>query len=55
MTPPNCTDTAQQSGYDAGKPVRDIKRHIAVDSEGLPRAIEVTTADMNDRNLPSVA
>lgn len=41
---------AQQSGYDAGKNVRGIKRHIAVDSQGLPHAIEVTTADVNDRN-----
>jgi transposase len=44
------TETAQQSGYDAGKNVRGIKRHLAVDSEGLPHAIEVTTADVNDRN-----
>lgn len=44
------TDSAQQSGYDAGKHVRGIKRHLAVDSEGLPHAIEVTTADVNDRN-----
>ena len=35
------TETAQQSGYDAGKNVRGIKRHMAVDSEGLPHAIEV--------------
>jgi hypothetical protein len=44
------TDMARQSGYDAGKNVRGIKRHIAVDSEGLPHAIDVTTADINDRN-----
>jgi transposase len=43
-------EPAQQSGYDAGKHVGGIKRHIAVDSEGLPHAIEVTTADVNDRN-----
>jgi transposase len=44
------TETAQQSGYDAAKNVRGIKRHMAVDSEGLPHAIDVTTAEVNDRN-----
>ncbi|MDB5771664.1 MAG: family transposase, partial [Burkholderia sp.] len=43
------TDTAKHKGYDAGKKVSGIKRHIAVDSQGLPHAIEVTTADVNDR------
>jgi transposase len=44
------TDTAQQKGYDAGKKVSGVKRHIAVDTQGLPHAIAVTTADVNDRN-----
>lgn len=44
------TDTAGQKGYDAGKKVSGIKRHIAVDSQGLPHAIAVTTADVTDRN-----
>lgn len=43
------SDTAMHKGYDAGKKVSGIKRHIAVDSQGLPHAIEVTTADVNDR------
>ncbi len=43
------TDTAGQKGYDAGKKVSGIKRHIAVDSEGLPHAIVVTTANVTDR------
>jgi transposase len=43
------TDTAKHKGYDAGKKVSGIKRHIAVDSQGLPHAMEVTTADVNDR------
>ncbi len=43
------TDTAQQKGYDAGKKVSGIKRHIAVDSQGLPHAIAVTTAQVTDR------
>ncbi len=44
------TDTARHKGYDAGKKVSGIKRHIAVDTQGLPHAIAVTTAEVNDRN-----
>ena len=40
------TDTAENKGYDAGKKISGIKRHIAVDSQGLPHAIHITTADM---------
>lgn len=43
------TDTADQKGYDAGKKVSGIKRHIAVDIQGLPHAIAVTTAEVTDR------
>ena len=43
------TDSAESKGYDAGKKVSGIKRHIAVDSQGLPHAIHVTTADVTDR------
>jgi hypothetical protein len=43
------TDTARQKGYDAGKKVSGIKRHIAVDTQGLPHALWVTTADITDR------
>ena len=43
------TDTAEQKGYDAGKKVSGIKRHIAVDTQGLPHGIQVTTADVTDR------
>lgn len=43
------TDTAGQKGYDAGKKVSGIKRHIAVDTLGLPHAIAVTTAQVTDR------
>src|SRR5262245_15098619 len=42
-------DTAKEKGYDGGKKVSGIKRHIGVDIEGLPHAIEVTTADVTDR------
>ena len=44
------TDTAKEKGYDAGEKISGIKRHIAVDSQGLPHAISVTTADVTDRN-----
>ena len=43
------TDTAGLKGYDAGKKVSGIKRHIAVDTQGLPHAIAVTTAEVTDR------
>lgn len=43
------TDTAESKGYDAGKKVSGIKRHIAVDTQGLPHAIAVTTANVTDR------
>ena len=43
------TDTAKHKGYDAGKKVSGIKRHIAVDINGLPHAIHVTTANVTDR------
>jgi PHD/YefM family antitoxin component YafN of YafNO toxin-antitoxin module len=43
------TDTAEQKGYDAGKKVSGIKRPIAVDTQGRPHAITVTTAEVTDR------
>jgi transposase len=42
-------DTAREKGYDAGKKVSGIKRHIVVDSQGLVHAVLVTTADVTDR------
>mgnify|MGYP006294731849 CR=1 FL=1 len=42
-------DTAALKGYDAGKKVSGIKRHIAVDTHGLPHAVAVTTAEVTDR------
>jgi transposase len=44
------TDTAENKGYDAGKKVSGIKRHIAVDTQGLPHAIHITTANITDRD-----
>ncbi|CAI10585.1 putative transposase, fragment (plasmid) [Aromatoleum aromaticum EbN1] len=43
------TDTAANKGYDAGKKVSGIKRHIAVDTRGLPHAVAVSTAEVTDR------
>lgn len=42
--------TARKKGYDAGKKVSGIKRHIIVDTNGFPHAIAVTTANVTDRN-----
>ncbi len=49
------SDSAREKGYDAGKKVSGIKRHIAVDTQGLPHAIAVTTADVADRKGASQA
>ena len=38
------------NSYDAGKRTKGIKRHIAVDIDGLPHATYVTLAGTNDRN-----
>jgi transposase len=44
------TDTAREKGYDGNKKVSGIKRHIGVDTQGLPHCIHVTTANINDRS-----
>lgn len=44
------TGFAREKGYDAGKKVSGIKRHIAVDTNGLLHAVEVTTANVTDRD-----
>lgn len=43
------SSSAEEKGYDAGKKVSGIKRHIAVDTEGLPHAIHITTANVPDK------
>ncbi len=40
---------AEKKGDDAGKKVPGIKRHLAVDTQGFPHAIEITTANVTDR------
>ena len=37
-----------QKGIDGNKRIKGIKRHIAVDSEGLPLAVAITTANVHD-------
>ncbi len=44
------TESAENKGYDAGKKISGIKRHLIVDTNGLPHAIVVTTADVTDRD-----
>lgn len=43
------TDTAEKKGYDGGKKISGIKRHIAVDTQELPHCIHITTANITDR------
>jgi len=43
------TDSTTYKGYDAGKKISGIKRHILIDTQGLPHAMAVTTADVTDR------
>ena len=49
------SDTAGSKGYDAGKKVSGIKRHLAVDTQGLPHAVAITTADVSDRKGAELA
>lgn len=44
------TDTAPVKGYDGGKKISGIKRHIAVDTNGLPHAVDITAANVTDRD-----
>jgi putative transposase len=41
-------ESARISGYDGGKQVKGRKRHLLVDTLGLPIAIYVTPADLSD-------
>jgi transposase len=43
------TDTAHTKGYDGEKKISGIKRHIAVDTQGLPHGITITSANITDR------
>jgi putative transposase len=41
-------ESARIRGYDAHKHVKGRKRHILVDTHGLPLSVYVTPADMHD-------
>ena len=43
------TDLAKEKGYDGGKKISGIKRHITIDTQGLPHALEITTANITDK------
>ena len=43
------TESAHVKGYDGGKKVSGIKRHVAVDTQGLAHACAVTAANVTDR------
>jgi transposase len=43
------SDSARVKGYDAGKKVSGIKRHIVVDTQGLIHAATITPANVTDR------
>lgn len=42
-------DTAMEQGYEAGKTVSRVKRHVTVDTPGPPQASYLTTANVTDR------
>ena len=42
-------NSSEEKGYDGGKKISGIKRHIVTDTLGLPHAILVTTANITDR------
>jgi putative transposase len=44
------TETGGMHGYDAGKKVNGIKRHLLVDTLGLVLAVRVLTANIQDRD-----
>jgi len=45
------TVTSTSRGYDGAKKINGRKRHIVVDTRGLPLMVMVTKADVNDREI----
>jgi transposase len=43
------SDTGREKGYDGGKKVSGIKRHIVSDTLGFPHAIHITRANVGER------
>jgi transposase len=44
------TQTGGERGFDAGKKINGIKRHMATDTLGLPIIVQITCADIQDRD-----
>jgi putative transposase len=44
------TESSGERGYDAGKKVNGVKRHVLVDTLGLILLVKVLTADIQDRD-----
>jgi len=44
------TEAGGPRGYDAAKKIKGRKRHLAVDTIGLPTTIQITSADVQDRD-----
>ena len=44
-------DSAAGKGYDAGKKISKIKRHIAVDTQGFQHALAISAANVTCRNV----
>ena len=44
------TESGGPCGYDAGKKIKGRKRHVAVDTCGLPLVVRVQTGDTQDRD-----
>ena len=44
------TESSDEAGYDAGKKVKGIKRHVLVDTMGWILKVVVLTADIQDRD-----
>jgi putative transposase len=44
------TETSGERGYDAGKKINGIKRHLLVDTLGMILVVMVLTADIQDRD-----
>jgi transposase len=44
------TEAGGPRGYDAAKKIKGRKRHLAVDTIGLPITVQITSADIQDRD-----
>lgn len=47
-------ETAENKGYDGGKKFSEINRQLAVNINGLPQAVHITTTNVSERGRTSV-